>query len=108
MAEVERPRPGRRRWLLWVPVCVATASLFGCCVLAPLVLRPAVDVNTFRPEECQTMSEVRARYGPPSGTHAGPAGTTTWTYYTDKYGLGWHYVGVNFDEAGRVTSSFNH
>jgi len=44
--------------------------------------------------------------GPPSETHSWAEGGAHWYYYTD-IGLGLTCVGVEFDEAGRVTGSWN-
>jgi len=83
------------------------AALLGCCILLWLMFRPTVvDVNTFWPEKGMTMDEVRAQYGPPSETHSWAEGGAHWYYYTD-IGLGLTCVGVEFDEAGRVTGSWN-
>jgi hypothetical protein len=99
---------GSRPGCLWVLLCVGALSIFGCCLLPPLVLRPAVDVNTFHPEKGMTADEMRAKYGPPSVSSSNQDGSITWYYYTDRFGLGFHCVGVNFDASGRVESNFNH
>ena len=93
-----------RRPLVWL--YASAAVMVGCWVLPSFVIRPGVDVNTFRPEKGMTMDEVRSRYGPPSEAHPGADGVTEWDYYTDypRLGLGW--IAVEFDATGRVTGSW--
>lgn len=105
MAEPSKPA-GQAKWARLLSF-VGLAAVIGCCLLPGVICRPAVDVNAFRPETGSTMDEVRALYGSPSETHPQADGTARWYDYTDRLGIGATQVGVVFDAAGRVKSSFN-
>jgi hypothetical protein len=107
MASVEHSKRGAwlRRPSVWLSAGVAV--VLGCFLLLPHVLHPAVDVNNFCPKKGMSMDEVRAQYGPPSEEHPGKYGMPNWYYSTDRFGLGFFSVGVEFDETGRVTGYWN-
>ena len=100
--------PRRRFAWRWVIVFVGLLTVFGCCVVPGFACRPAVDVNTFHPDEGMTMDEMRSKYGNPTEVSHNSDGTATWFYSTDRLGLGVFVVGVNFDTGDRVKSTFNH
>jgi hypothetical protein len=90
----------------------ATALLMSACLLPRPICclyygRDRVDPNAMWVDIGTTAEEVAARFGQPHEKIQRADGKEEWHYHTDIWGSGATYIGLEFDQQGRVTWHWN-